>query len=435
MSAAREAKRNYPLLLLSMVALELLLTWAHPWADPPRGFGAEESLDRGGYRYLAEARGWAQGTENDAQDGYRKPLVSIPAWLFYRLFGVNAASSRALAAIGSLGSLLLLAALLRRRHGDRIALLGAALLLLDAPWRAFVRSPAIDPWASLWLLGVLALGSGRVPWRRIASVVGLIAGATLLKPILWLGLPALLAEEGIRLARARKQSAREGARPIPPRELLAGLGTILLLLPWLWRLLKAAVGVLPEAGDPSPGSAGNGVDLLSAAPVLLPLAWVGLLLFITHVFATPGPSRPLERMAHITVWGGLVVFLASGGTPLHGLVSMTPLVVYLAAATVDRACHLDRSRPLPLRGLRGGLLVGAGVPGTLLLAYALRESSLASPFAWGTLAVAGGGVAILFGFGFPWLPVSIRRRFLLPLFLLIAVGPSLPELARMLGHP
>ena len=121
-------ERHRPPHLVVILVGEACLTWFYPSAEPPLGYSRDNSLSIDGYWYLAEAKSWVQGQEPRVNDTYRQPLISVPAFVIYRALGVSIATSRVLNYLASVGTILLLAALLRRRYGERMALLGALLL-------------------------------------------------------------------------------------------------------------------------------------------------------------------------------------------------------------------------------------------------------------------------------------------------------------------
>ncbi|MEE8142542.1 MAG: glycosyltransferase family 39 protein, partial [Planctomycetota bacterium] len=313
--------------LMLIVALHSLLVWIHPLADSPRGYAADPQQVLLGYWELEEARSWVEGRPVGVSEEYRWPLLSIPAFIIYKLCGVGIASSRVLSFLASVASILLVAALLRRRLGRGMGLFGAFLLAFQPAWIAWVRSPLCYSWMALWLLGILALSAGR-GWRQFLGWGLLILAALTLHPIFWLLAPVLILEEWWQVS--------HNAPHLKGVFIIAlGLGISFLVwgagswgLPEYWERVKEEL-IIPSARwlDYEARS-----RFFSAVPLLLPMAWIGMLLFLSHVFPTKGGSRALERVLHATIWGSVALFSFFESGP-RLLPMLLPLLAYQGAVT------------------------------------------------------------------------------------------------------
>ncbi|MCI0650240.1 MAG: hypothetical protein L0Z55_00005, partial [Planctomycetes bacterium] len=337
------------LLLFALCVADQMLVWQYPDADPASGYSRDNDLTVDGYWYLAEARGWHEGEDAVVGAGYRKPLVSIPMYGFYSIFGVGIASSRSLSACASLGTLILLVLLLRRRFGANMAVVGGILFVVEPAWHVYARSPVIYPWVGFWLLVVLAVASGRGALRWWLGGGLLALAALYLKALLWIAAPALAYEGWRRL--------RLGGGPWSRRRALlaASSGAILAaMIPFLpataWERLAIYFGESASLLGNIFGFEENS-RFFSAAAVSILLAWTGALGFLTHAFPTRGPRTP-ERMIHVTVWTSLAGLAFFSYTPLRYLSVLFPLLIYLAVSCINAAARLPARRPLSLGSWR-----------------------------------------------------------------------------------
>ncbi|MGE3163402.1 MAG: tetratricopeptide repeat protein [Planctomycetota bacterium] len=389
------------LLLTAVLGLHSALVWVDPAADPPLGYSRDLSLSIDGYWYLARARAWAEGGEGYVDPHYRKPWVTLPGALIFEGFGVSLASARGLSFIASLGTLLLLSALLRRRFGVGAALIGTTLLAFDPVWLVFVRSPVIYPWVSFWMLAAIALGSASGWGRWIAGVVLAGVVAVGLKALVLLVVPALGVEgwrhlRGTRLAHHRRWVAAFGVGALLA---VGGLGPQ--LAPAFWGQITNYLGWSDGSVFEYLFTFESRSRLFSAVP-MLSLVALGSVLFALGVGPARRGRRAPERALHVTLWTTLPLFAVAAYCPLRYLLYGLPIIVFLFMGTLMSLAHLGlawrargsrlsgepsheaavpttsalRLRPFRFRGARTRVMLGVGLGG-IGFVYVWHQSTLA----------------------------------------------------------
>ena len=394
----------FGVLIFAIVCIDFAVTWEFPGADPPLGYSQDRSLSVDGHWYMAEARSWVDGSDPAVGKGYRRPLISYPAYLFYRIGGVNSVTSRALSSTASLLCLLVLALLLNRRYGPHYAVLGTLILALQPGWHAFVRSPVIYPWVALWLLVILACNNSR-HWRGLAFGGGLLAlGLYGLKPILILAAPALLVE-GLLQGRRWMVTRTAAGNEISKRTIAVGLSLLVAMvtIPVLAFVdLDGELGKLRQyLGEGSIWSRMGALEersrFFSVLPVMLPLSWLGLLIFVSHAAPVRRAPRSLDRAMHITLWSGLLFFSVLSYSPLRYMIILLPVAVYLGTGAIHSLANADRLRPLPMGGFRSLSFVALAVAGTLYLFQEVVSGVRMSPLPMTAASVGFAGGVVLLG--------------------------------------
>ena len=431
---------RYRLCLFLVVSVEIALTWIHPSADAPLHYSRDMSLSVDGYWYLAEAKAWAQGEEARVNRGYRKPLISVPAYLAYRLAGVSIASSRVLNSAASIATLLLLATLIRRRYGEGSALIGAFLFAIDPAWHAYVRSPVIYPCVSFWILASIALAAGAGARRWWAGLAFMAVGVVFLKSIVLLAAPAILMEGFLRI---RRQTEWRGPRLGLIAVALAVAGVVSF---WAAQALVSRwwhrVAFYMSGGDASwwsqPWSFEERCLFFSAFPLIFLLSALAGVGFIVFAFSERDRGRNLQRMFHLVLWVGLGTFAFARYSPLRYLLGLFPILVYLSVAGLNAIRHIAWRRRLAPRALRGGLAWGCGI---VVAIFTLRQYSLAlatSPLP--AVGVATAGTLLAVG-GAVTLSVRATRSSSRPTWsasiwvALVALVMSLPRWSAILSEP
>lgn len=396
------------------LCIHSVLVWSSPSADPVLGYSRDLSLSIDGPWYLAEARSWVDGSTLQVDPHYRKPFVTWPAALIYKFAGVGLASSRALSYCASLATLLLLTFVLLRRFGPVAAAVGVFVLATHPAWLAFVRSPVIYPAVAFWMLAALAVGSGR-SWKAWGGGVLLVGvGALFLKAIVLLVLPALLCEGWIRAGRTRYAHLRWPAAGVLLAVALVVAG------PWarpdFWRQIYNYLG----GADWSLWQAMRFEErsrFLSAFPLLVPIAFVGALLFparlgLGGVFPGKLGRRAPERLLHLAVWIPLPLFVVSAYTPLRYLIFAAPILVYLSVGTLVSMSRLGQSRrvaapprlDVPL--VRSSVVVGGALLALFVLVQLVEAARLSPLPATALGACAAGALLVVTG----WLGARLSKR-------------------------
>lgn len=414
------------LALVAIVLLSQLLLWVDRGADPPLGWGVDESVIAEGLADLDAARSLAgeSGAPPASDAAPARPLVTIPAALVLRVAGVGLGPARVLSVLGTVGLALLVAGTLRRRFGDAAALLGAGIVCFHGASFALARAPSVLPWAMLGGFALLVLASRRgtgASWLAFA----------LLPIVSELGHPStrLLAVPILLEASMRTRPIGGWLRAIPFPAVVLAAGAAILGWLGLESGVRTAFLASLRGSTPLPGP-----PALAVVPLLLPLAWCGWLSFVAHADARPGPGRALERLLHGAVWVALGAAALDGGIDAPDLLGLVPLLAWIAVAASERAGAGPRRRRLPLDGGRGGLLAVCGGLGTLLLlgewGRVVGEGSL--PVRGLALPVVA--VVLLVAFGPPRDRRLPARVVSLSCGLLI-VTAGLWQCALCLGHP
>lgn len=410
--------RRYIVYLLVLVCFEILVTWAQPYADPPAGYGNTAGAVIESHWYLSEARTAVLGGDPGVSDEYRRPLITIPATWAYSIYGVSIPSSRALGAIASLALMLLLAELLRRRYGVTVALVGSLAWITHAGWHAVVRSPAIYPWVALWLFGCVLLIARRETVRWVTGAALAILGGLFLHPLVWLATPAIAwrCHTGVVLR----------------------FGDPVRRYSWLALVLLSATALffLVQEGWPLEGSVAHlaerlrsleeRVGLFAGYPLLLPLAWCGLLLRLGY--AGRAPSF-LPTAGHLTLWSGALILAIASGTTFYRAAVLAPFLFLLAADALwlgvvlmlQRSRRSPRLYPLPLM-----------LAGSAYLFVQARSAVENVPEC--TTGVMAGGIVLLVMLGLPWLRKSQRLRVAVPLACVAILASTVPRMVTMLSE-
>lgn len=320
---AERITSRYLVYILLLITLEVLITWTASGADPPPGY------DRNAFALAENHQVLAMARPGESTSGVLGPTAwSVPASVFYNIYGVSLASSRAVAALGALVALLLLVEGLRRRLGTGPALLAGLLLAAHPAWHAVVRTPSPYPWVAAWMLFFVSLaGQRKVPWWCVGAT-GVGAGLVL-HPLLWIVVPALVS---VWIERELRKADRG-----PQRSDMR-----------LWGMLTVVATALPTAGaivlatgaDLSMSSwlyAEELTGVFSAFPFLIAMAWLGVCLEL----ARPQASLPTGlSLARRVVGVGLPTCLVLGETSLAVFSAFVPLLVVLACSTLVRIWQL-----------------------------------------------------------------------------------------------
>ncbi|MEE8141781.1 MAG: hypothetical protein V3T77_01645 [Planctomycetota bacterium] len=423
--------RPFLLILGGILLLHLGLAWIHPNADPPYSYVRDHSLNVDGFWYLAEAKAWILGREPQVHESFRQPLVSYPTYLFYRLGGVNFVASRALNSLASMLTIALLAVLLYRRFGERLALVGALILALHPAWLVYVRSAVIYPWVAFWLLLIVSLSASRnwMVWS-VGAVLMVLCAATL-KSLLLVAAPAY-AYVGWKRFRGSPWAQHRYFRWTPvalPLLLLAAFGPWSLPLFWkrVWGYMKGSQGGPWEHLLGFEERSG----LFSTAPVLLTLSWMAGIFFITQIFPTRHGNRLIERSIHLTVWPALALLAVSGYTPLRYMLAFVPLWIYLAVVCVSDTIFFEKRSLLPLRPVRGFATIVVTLLGGAYLTTQLYAAASA-PLMLPVLGVAAAAMVVGLAAAFWWWDDRPRSEPLVAIFSCFCVLPALPQLGEII---
>lgn len=409
------------IVVVMMLVVDTMLTWHDPGSDVPNGYARESAMLTDGYLHLDEARAWTEGSESGVADEYRRPLVTLPATMFFRLGGVNFISTRGVAWLGSIATLLLLAGLLRRRFGPRAAALGLIVFAVHPAWHAVVRAASIYPWMAFWFLLTVTLAMSKRRWGIAAALLVSILTAVLLDTLLAIGIPLVLLSAWQQWAHERRLAGRSRL-PIAP--VLAVLSVV-------------SLGVVAsQLGTPSwsqLSSFEQRTGVLGAMPLLIPLAWIGALFFTSHLFLTRKGNRSSDRLVHFALWSTLFGYVLSADAHLRHVVIVFPLLVYCLTYTIQIATVYDRKRGIPSPSRAFWLIPGITL--TVFWVSQIRVALLDS-----TLAGTGACVAIVAIFcalavGVPWRIRFFRQSLLLPLCFVLLPVPLVSRALVLIDDP
>ncbi len=397
--------------------------WIQPSADPPLGRGIESRLLADGLAPLDAAR-YLSGEPGAPPAGLGAPFVTLPAAAVFSAVGVRIGATKVLAGLSTLIFAMLGAVLLWRRYGDAIGILGAILFIFHGASFAWGRSPTVIPLVQLSALAIVLVAARRertAPW--LALCLTSIA-SVLVHPTIWFVAPALILEGLGRLTPVRRGFAR---MPFPAMVMASGVA--------IGCALSIPLGLRTSLVTTFLGGEGShGPALLAVVPAVLPFAWYGFLIFLTHARGSRGGPRSVERLLHGIVWIPLAIRLSVGSVDAAACAELLPFIIWLALAAIGSERTRELRRRLPLFGARGAFFCFAGALGTLWVASEAR-GLLADPGAVTLgLPLPLVGLGLIFAFGLP------RERRLGPHLLtalaaLVLVVPGLWESAKVLGHP
>ncbi|MEM7164500.1 MAG: hypothetical protein AAF581_03500 [Planctomycetota bacterium] len=416
---SRSGRKRYVIYLLVLICFEVLITWTQPYADPPAGYGNAAGVVIESHWYLAEARGHVQGVEPGVADEYRRPLISYPAQWIYSLYGVSIPASRALGSLASLVLMVVLAELLRRRYGVTVALVGGLAWITHAGWHAVVRTPSIYPWVALWFLAcVIAVADRRLVMCAVGTTMTVVGGV-FLHPLVYLALPAIVWRCHAGIA----QQFGEMARRLSLLAITALVATASFFLLGEGWPLHDSLGALTERLR----SLEDRVGLFAGYPLLLPLAWCGLLLRLGYAGRKPSY---LPTACHVTLWSSAVFLALAPGTSYYQASVLAPFLFFLAADALwlGVVLLLQKSRRSPRLLPLPAMLVG-----TVFLFMQARAAIEKRPEC--STGVMAGGIVLLVMLGLPWLRKTARLRIAVPLACVAILASSVPRMVVMLSEP
>lgn len=308
------------ILVLAMIALVLFshfVVWSFSESDPVVETGVASALPEDGLWPLAGARGAVLGIDPGVPEHFNRPLIDWVQGAIYQVFGITRETSRMLPWLGLVALLLLVPTLISRRHGRKVAILGAILIASEPTWISWCRAPVILPLASFFVFALPALATIRGWIPPLVSLAVALVVTYSLSPLVVIAVPAVLVEV---LRRVNPDSKLMKLHPVT---LVAGSVIALLLI----RVAPGSdIGALAAVLTGS--TTGPDPSLLPSIATLLPaliLCW-----WFSFLLGLRGGTDPLQGALHLTVCFGLLPWLVTSHMPISPLMVLFPLLVFLS---------------------------------------------------------------------------------------------------------
>jgi len=331
----------------------------------------------------------------------KPPLLHWIQSFLFRLFGVQEWVARLAAALATLGSILLVAQIARRRFGDEAAVWAAAVLATMPLVFVLGHLGTLDALLAVHVLAVVTLdltAAERTDTYRALVMGGLLGLAFLIKGPVGVVLPLLVILAGRTAA---------GRNPLPSAGALSqGLAAwCLIVLPWGLAFLRrvgtgTALGTVRSealerffAGTAhiEPAWFYGKVVLVAFLPWLAPL--LVALLRVWRMRRDPAARTAIYAAAGLLA--GLLFFSLSKGKLPNYILPLAPLAAILVTWEIGREIEAPRERslgPTLLAATVAALALLLGLAGALRLEGAWREVALAGSAIYGI-----GTVASLYG--------------------------------------